>query len=107
MQHYDSRISRERSESITYLGNVFSVQVGDNTNHKVGAIDLSDVLHSLLRNGVHFQGSNLKLWIFSLHRVSAIKLRPGTFRSSEATYNDIDRIPIKGIRNHSGRLFSS
>jgi hypothetical protein len=59
LQYRDARRSGERSESVTNDGKAVLIEVRENADHQIGAIDLLDLFLRFLRDGFDFHCSNL------------------------------------------------
>ncbi|HVQ21049.1 MAG TPA: hypothetical protein VMS23_08390 [Terrimicrobiaceae bacterium] len=59
LQYRDARRSGERSESVTDDDKAVLIEVRQNADHQIGAIDLLDLFLRFLRDGFDFHCSDL------------------------------------------------
>jgi hypothetical protein len=59
LQYRDAWSSRQRAECVTHDGKAVLIEVREDADHQIGAIDLLDLFLRFLRDGFDFHCSDL------------------------------------------------
>lgn len=103
-QYCDSGRAGKRAQTVADCRDAVWIEFGKNANHQIGGVCLIGLLLSLSRDGVGCQWSIL--WVAA----SCFVLTSSFFWTrikSEMIHSGRDMIPIRGMRTHAGREFSS